>query len=251
MTEPVLHAGALPRLRGRRGAGKTTQLRILAERSGRVAATKSWSPTSRVIPPVGARLRELLLDPATSVTAQTEALLYAADRAEHVAQVIAPALARGAVVISDRYLDSSIAYQGYGRGPRRRARSPGPRSGPPAGWCPTSPCCSTCRRTWACAGPADAADAPTGWRPRRWSSTPAYATASSTLAAADPARYAVVDATGAPDQVADGVHGRRRRPCRPPWATSATAAQARRSVIAAPAGVWASVDRSAPRRRPR
>jgi dTMP kinase len=100
---------------GGEGTGKTTQLRVLSDllagRGFEIVVTHEPGDT-----PVGQRLRELLLDPATSVTAQTEALLYAADRAEHVAHVIAPALARGAIVISDRYLDSSIAYQGYGRG---------------------------------------------------------------------------------------------------------------------------------------
>jgi dTMP kinase len=100
---------------GGEGTGKTTQLRVLSDdlagRGFEIVVTHEPGDT-----PVGQRLRELLLDPATSVTAQTEALLYAADRAEHVAHVVAPALARGAIVISDRYLDSSIAYQGYGRG---------------------------------------------------------------------------------------------------------------------------------------
>ncbi len=100
---------------GGEGTGKTTQLRVLADALGErgydVVVTHEPGDS-----PVGARLRDLLLDPATVVTAQTEALLYAADRAEHVAHVVAPALARGAIVITDRYLDSSIAYQGFGRG---------------------------------------------------------------------------------------------------------------------------------------
>jgi dTMP kinase len=63
------------------------------------------------------RLRALLLDTAhTGMSSHSEALLYAADRAEHVSEVIDPALVRGAVVITDRYIDSSLAYQGYGRG---------------------------------------------------------------------------------------------------------------------------------------
>jgi dTMP kinase len=107
--------GGLVAFEGGEGAGKSTQLRLLADelvgRGRDVVITYEPGDT-----PVGARLRELLLDPATSVTPQTEALLYAADRAEHVAHVIAPALARGAVVLTDRYIDSSIAYQGYGRG---------------------------------------------------------------------------------------------------------------------------------------
>jgi dTMP kinase len=60
-------------------------------------------------------LRNLLLDPAKELSPRAEALLYAADRAEHVATVIRPALARGAIVVTDRYVDSSLAYQGAGR----------------------------------------------------------------------------------------------------------------------------------------
>ena len=65
---------------------------------------------------VGMRLRALLLDTAhTGLSARSETLMYAADRAEHVASVIRPALERGAVVVTDRYVDSSLAYQGAGR----------------------------------------------------------------------------------------------------------------------------------------
>jgi dTMP kinase len=65
---------------------------------------------------VGQQLRELLLDRNnTSLSPRAEAMLYAADRAQHVSEVIRPALERGAVVISDRYVDSSLAYQGAGR----------------------------------------------------------------------------------------------------------------------------------------
>ena len=65
---------------------------------------------------IGMRLRALLLDTAhTGMSPHAEALMYAADRAEHVASVIAPALDRGAIVITDRYVDSSLAYQGAGR----------------------------------------------------------------------------------------------------------------------------------------
>ena len=100
---------------GGEGAGKSTQSKLLAawllERGYDVVTTREPGAT-----PIGRQLRQLLLDPANDeLSPRAEALLYAADRAQHVAVVIRPALARGAIVISDRYVDSSLAYQGVGR----------------------------------------------------------------------------------------------------------------------------------------
>ena len=107
--------GRLIAFEGGEGSGKTTQARLVAiwlrelgydvEKTHEPGATK-----------IGMRLRALLLDTShTGMSPRAEALMYAADRAEHVASVIAPALARGAIVITDRYVDSSLAYQGAGR----------------------------------------------------------------------------------------------------------------------------------------
>jgi dTMP kinase len=101
---------------GVEGAGKGTQVKLLEEylRSlgHDVLITREPGGTD-----LGEHLRELLLDPRTGhVDARTEALLFAASRSQHVAAVIRPALAAGKIVISDRYVDSSLAYQGWARG---------------------------------------------------------------------------------------------------------------------------------------
>ena len=93
-------------------AGKTTQARMLRDALGeRAVAVREPGGT-----PVGERVRELLKDPAAEVGPRAEALLFAAARAELVEGVIRPALEAGRVVVSDRYLDSSLAYQGDARG---------------------------------------------------------------------------------------------------------------------------------------
>jgi dTMP kinase len=98
-------------LEGPDGVGKSTQAVELARRLGAVL-TREPGATD-----VGARLRALLLDRSTTDLApRTEALLMAADRAQHVASVVRPHLDAGRLVVSDRYLYSSVAYQGHGRG---------------------------------------------------------------------------------------------------------------------------------------
>jgi dTMP kinase len=108
--------GLLLALEGGEGAGKSTQARLLAiwlrDQGFDVIATHEPGATK-----IGMRLRALLLDTThTGLSPWAEALMYAADRAEHVSSVIEPALERGAVVVTDRYVDSSLAYQGAGRG---------------------------------------------------------------------------------------------------------------------------------------
>ena len=95
------------------GSGKSTQARLLAA-SLDARLTREPGDT-----PAGVRIRSLLLDHSpegASLNIRTEALLMAADRAQHVAEVIEPTLANGRDVVCDRYLASSVAYQGYGRG---------------------------------------------------------------------------------------------------------------------------------------
>jgi dTMP kinase len=100
---------------GGEGAGKSTQSQALAtsleERGFHALLTFEPGDT-----PVGKEMRRIVLDPATGeLSDRTEVLLYAADKAEHVDTVVLPALARGEVVITDRYVDSTLAYQGAGR----------------------------------------------------------------------------------------------------------------------------------------
>ncbi len=100
---------------GGEGAGKSTQCGLLRERleaAGHVVLL-THEPGAT---PVGADVRRIVLDPQTGELAdRTEALLYAADKAEHIHAVVRPALERGEVVVTDRYVDSTLAYQGAGR----------------------------------------------------------------------------------------------------------------------------------------
>ncbi|WP_405991777.1 dTMP kinase [Streptomyces sp. NBC_00986] len=191
-------------LEGGDGAGKSTQAEALAEwirgKGHEVVLTREPGAT-----PVGKRLRSILLDVSSAgLSHRAEALLYAADRAEHVDTVVRPALERGAVVVSDRYIDSSVAYQGAGRdlSPTEIARI----------------------NRWATAGlvphmtvlldvdPETARERFTE-APDRLESEPAefHARVRSgflTLAAADPSRYLVVDAGQEPEAVTTVIRHR-------------------------------------------
>ena len=104
-------AGVLVALEGGEGSGKSTQAARLAARLGGVL-TREPGGTA-----LGEQVRSLLLDPGgVPIAPRAEALLMAAARAQHVAEVIGPALAEGRTVVTDRYIGSSLAYQGHGHG---------------------------------------------------------------------------------------------------------------------------------------
>jgi len=105
-------AGLLVTLEGIDRSGKSTQAALLARALGdHVVSAREPGGT-----PAGERVRDVLKDPGVSLSAEGEALLFAAARAELVRQVIRPALEAGRIVICDRFLDSSLAYQGVARG---------------------------------------------------------------------------------------------------------------------------------------
>ncbi|MEU4494237.1 dTMP kinase [Streptomyces sp. NPDC023998] len=191
-------------IEGGDGAGKSTQVEALAEwiraKGHEVVVTREPGAT-----PIGKRLRSILLDVSSAgLSNRAEALLYAADRAEHVDSVVRPALERGAIVISDRYIDSSVAYQGAGRdlSPTEIARI----------------------NRWATDGlvphltvlldvPPEAARERFTEAPDRLESEPAefhqrVRAGFLTLAAADPGRYLVVDAVQDPESVTTVVRHR-------------------------------------------
>lgn len=109
------YPGSFITLEGPEGAGKTTQLKLLSKQLDQMGVkhivTRDPGGTS-----LGKQIRRILLNPDNPVMPMTELLLYQADRAQHVDELIIPALKNGTLVLCDRYVDSTRAYQGYGRG---------------------------------------------------------------------------------------------------------------------------------------
>ena len=179
-------------LEGGEATGKTTQARLLAERLGALL-TREPGGTE-----VGERVRELVLDPALPVSSRTEALLMAAARAQHVAQVIEPTLAAGRTVVTDRFTASSLAYQGAGRG-LEMAEVAALSAFATAGLQP--------ELVILLELPLDVAAARLSSEPDRleMEGAPFHARVAAgfrQLAAADPTRWVVVPATGSIDEVA-------------------------------------------------
>jgi len=109
------YAGAFITLEGPEGAGKTTQVKLLSSKleAAGIPHLITRDPGGT---PLGKQIRRILLTPGNPVSPMAELLLYSADRAQHVDELILPALKAGKLVICDRYTDSTVAYQGYGRG---------------------------------------------------------------------------------------------------------------------------------------
>lgn len=188
--------GRLIAFEGGEACGKSTQAARLAARLGAVLTIEPGGTE------IGKRIRSLVLDPdVAAVDPRAEALLMAADRAQHVAEVLRPALEGGIDVVTDRFIGSSLAYQGYGRGldvDELRRLS-----------------------VWATGGldadlvilldvPDDVARARLAGRPDRMEAEGApfherVVAGFRTLAAVDPARWVVVDGIGTIDEVAARV----------------------------------------------
>ena len=197
MTGPA--RGRFIALEGGEGCGKSTQAARLAARLGALL-TREPGGTA-----VGERIRSLVLDPRVAgVDARAEALLMAAARAQHVAEVIEPALGGGRDVVTDRFTASSLAYQGYARGlgtAAVAALSDFATGGlVPDAYVLLDVPEAQARARRAVAGSAvDRMEAEAADFHRR------VAEGFRALAAADPARWAVVDGCGRPDEVEDRV----------------------------------------------
>lgn len=109
------YPGCFVTLEGPEGAGKTTQVKLLSKQLD-ILGVKHVVTRDPGGTPLGRQMRRILLNPENPVHPMAELLLYQADRAQHVNELILPALEAGNLVICDRYIDSTIAYQGYGRG---------------------------------------------------------------------------------------------------------------------------------------
>jgi dTMP kinase len=112
---PQNYTGSFITLEGPEGAGKTTQLKQVSKQLDILGInhiiTRDPGGT-----PLGRQIRRILLNPENPVNPMSELLLYQADRAQHVSEIILPALQEGKLVLCDRYIDSTMAYQGYARG---------------------------------------------------------------------------------------------------------------------------------------
>ncbi|MEY2590417.1 MAG: dTMP kinase [Acidimicrobiaceae bacterium] len=180
---------------GGEGTGKSTQARLLAERLDAVLTHEPGATT------IGVELRRLALGgQAGELDPRAEALVMAADRAQHVAEVIAPALAAGRHVVTDRYYYSSLAYQGYGRGlPLDGVRALSVFAGAPEADLVVLLTVPPAVRATRLGGDLD----------RIESAGDAFHSQVEegflALAAADPGRWVVIDASGSVDEVADAV----------------------------------------------
>jgi dTMP kinase len=181
---------------GGEGSGKSTQARRLARRLGAVATFEPGATD------VGRRVREVLLDPSTTGLAdRAEALLMAADRAQHVAEVVRPALDAGRHVVTDRYAGSTLAYQGHGRGldlTQLRGLSDWASGGL---W----PDLVLLLDVPGAVARSRLSDAPDRFEAAGRDFHERVAEGFRQLASADPAHWAVVDGSGSEDDVADLV----------------------------------------------
>src|SRR5580704_11025155 len=116
----VLKKGIFISFEGPEGSGKSTHIARLADtlRAAGVPVKLTREPGGS---PLGVAFRRILLEQGDGLTPLSELFLYEADRAQHVQDVIKPALAAGNIVLCDRFTDSTLAYQGWGRGLDRRA----------------------------------------------------------------------------------------------------------------------------------